>query len=290
MHGFDTYDYGARGYYPAMGRFTSIDPLAEKYYNISPYAYCAGNPINRIDPDGRVVYTTHNLAEITEALNKLKAQFGDEYDKKEEEEEEEEDKKNKKRQTVYNLEALRSSYSGFYNQIQTYAAAFLDIFTEKTENILPNGEKSLSYSARNLAPDYTSVDLSGSAYIPFLPAIGGGFDLSLGYVRNDGLFLLGGTRAGAGFDFSISGGLSLGVYSGKAPLSAISLSGKGLHLSAGLAPVSYSLLQDISSQYGITSIGSNWTINSISVGIGLTPANVSITQSNSFNPYYLYKK
>lgn len=32
-------------------RFTSIDPLAEKYYFISPYAFCSNNPINRIDPD-----------------------------------------------------------------------------------------------------------------------------------------------------------------------------------------------------------------------------------------------
>ena len=53
MHGYDTYDYGARGYYPALGRFTSVDPLAEKHYSISPYAYCGGNPVNRIDPDGK---------------------------------------------------------------------------------------------------------------------------------------------------------------------------------------------------------------------------------------------
>jgi len=33
--------------------FTSVDPLAEKFYNISPYAYCHNNPVNRIDPDGR---------------------------------------------------------------------------------------------------------------------------------------------------------------------------------------------------------------------------------------------
>ena len=38
MHGYDTYDYGARGYYPASGRFMTVDPLAEKYYSISPYA------------------------------------------------------------------------------------------------------------------------------------------------------------------------------------------------------------------------------------------------------------
>jgi len=53
MHGFDTYDYGARGYYAAIGRFTTIDPLAESDYSVSPYAYCENNPVNRIDPDGR---------------------------------------------------------------------------------------------------------------------------------------------------------------------------------------------------------------------------------------------
>jgi hypothetical protein len=36
-----------------MGRFTSVDPHAEKYYSISPYAYCSGNPVNAIDTDGR---------------------------------------------------------------------------------------------------------------------------------------------------------------------------------------------------------------------------------------------
>ena len=55
MHGYDTYDYGWRGYYPAAGRFTTADPLAEKYYGISPYVYCAGNPIMFIDPDGRQI-------------------------------------------------------------------------------------------------------------------------------------------------------------------------------------------------------------------------------------------
>lgn len=38
-----------------MGRFTTIDPLAEKCPNISPYAYCNGNPVNFVDPDGRAI-------------------------------------------------------------------------------------------------------------------------------------------------------------------------------------------------------------------------------------------
>ena len=51
-HGIDWYDYGARHMTPDAGRFTTIDPMAEKYYNISPYAYCANNPINNIDLKG----------------------------------------------------------------------------------------------------------------------------------------------------------------------------------------------------------------------------------------------
>ncbi len=53
MHGLDLYDYSARQYDAALGCFTSMDPLCEKYYHISPYAYCAGNPVKYVDPDGR---------------------------------------------------------------------------------------------------------------------------------------------------------------------------------------------------------------------------------------------
>ena len=50
--GLNWYDYGARRYDAALGRFTTVDPSSEKYYPTSPYVYCGGNPINRIDPTG----------------------------------------------------------------------------------------------------------------------------------------------------------------------------------------------------------------------------------------------
>ncbi len=52
IHGLNLYDYSARYYDPAYSRFTTMDPLAEKYYSISPYAYVGNNPIKFIDPTG----------------------------------------------------------------------------------------------------------------------------------------------------------------------------------------------------------------------------------------------
>ena len=52
-NGLDLYDFHARQMDPMALRFTTIDPKCEKFYAISPYAYCAGNPIKFIDPKGK---------------------------------------------------------------------------------------------------------------------------------------------------------------------------------------------------------------------------------------------
>ncbi len=52
MHGLDLFDYGARHYDAAIGRWLTIDPMSEEYYSISTYAYCGNNPVNAIDPTG----------------------------------------------------------------------------------------------------------------------------------------------------------------------------------------------------------------------------------------------
>ncbi len=55
MHGLDWYDYGARWQDAAIGgRWHAMDPLCEKFYGVTPYAYCGNSPINSVDPDGRI--------------------------------------------------------------------------------------------------------------------------------------------------------------------------------------------------------------------------------------------
>ena len=54
-------DFGARMYNPAIARWTAADPLSEKYYGISPYVYCLGNPISIIDPNGESTWVTRGM-------------------------------------------------------------------------------------------------------------------------------------------------------------------------------------------------------------------------------------
>ena len=75
--GLDIYDYGARRYDAATCRFTTMDPLAEKYYSTSPYAYCVNNPVKFIDPDGKIVVVSDENAKrnIMNTLSAAEAKY-----------------------------------------------------------------------------------------------------------------------------------------------------------------------------------------------------------------------
>ena len=66
--GTDLYDFHARYHAPSTGRFMTVDPMAEKYPGISPYMYCAGNPVLFVDPSGMKL----ELKGAVEDLEKIK--------------------------------------------------------------------------------------------------------------------------------------------------------------------------------------------------------------------------
>ena len=60
--GLNMYDYGARNYDPAIGRWFNIDPLADTHPEMTPYRYCFNNPVNVTDPSGMLEDFVQNEA------------------------------------------------------------------------------------------------------------------------------------------------------------------------------------------------------------------------------------
>ena len=63
LDGVDLYDFAARFYQPRFGRWLSVDPLHEQYLDISPYAYCGNDPVNRVDKDGKKIYFASGVSQ-----------------------------------------------------------------------------------------------------------------------------------------------------------------------------------------------------------------------------------
>ena len=63
----------ARHYHSDLSIWLSVDPMSDKYPGVSPYTYCANNPVRLVDPDGR----TWETLEDAEKANRMRRQAED---------------------------------------------------------------------------------------------------------------------------------------------------------------------------------------------------------------------
>ena len=137
MLGLDWYDYGARHYDGALTVWGTMDPLCEKYYNISPYVYCVNSPINAFDLDGRDAWVLIWATQSTDAKGSTRIghtgvvveNFNRSYE-------------SKGTYTYYDLWPSSANLGG-KAAVQNVDA----VYNSQSFYILTNGEKNVDYSA-----------------------------------------------------------------------------------------------------------------------------------------------
>ena len=78
------YNFGARYYDSDLsGLFLSVDPMADKYPSISPYAYCAWNPVKLVDPNGDTIKNAYeNYKNVTNEIEYYRSLINNSTDQK----------------------------------------------------------------------------------------------------------------------------------------------------------------------------------------------------------------
>ena len=77
--------FGSRYYSSDLSIWLSVDPMSDKYPSMSPYVYCANNPVKLVDPNGEEVFIYGNSDDKNTIVNSLNQHFENitiGYDKK----------------------------------------------------------------------------------------------------------------------------------------------------------------------------------------------------------------
>ncbi len=202
-----------------MTMWLSVDPMADKYPGISPYSYCAWNPVKLVDPDGNEAmdnddwYKNKETGAVLwqEGHDKQIKCGGDTYENIGE---------------SYSAPNIDGTYSNYYqnylitigNEQDASKMAYRDkglrTFLISNRSKLPVCHKldlfKSHVASRGFSPDMIGLQIGGNLIV------GGGFtfDLSIGFVKNDGFFISFSPGAGSGFDISIEAGFCVGICSG----------------------------------------------------------------------------
>ena len=146
------YDFGARQFDMQLGRWTGVDPLSEKYFGISTYAFVANNPVKYFDPNGKEIWIHFgdNMS-VRYDNGKLYNKDGSEY----------KDKANGfLKQSVNSLNLINSSNTG--NEMLTKLTNSTNKFNIKHVSLNP--KKSISFVAENEKKAYAEFYQSSPLY------------------------------------------------------------------------------------------------------------------------------
>ncbi len=236
--------YGARYYWSELlTGWLSVDPMMDKYPSLSPYNYCAWNPVKLVDPDGKdfwedwyknirtgkVVWHEGHALFIVDKKGDIYTNIGESYSK-----------------PIGN-----GQYINYYQNCsitigEKQDAAKLAYYNSNVRTTLirrtsplPTSHKQELFNnhvaSRGVSlPDMVGIQLSGSAIV------GGGYtlDITFGYLKEYGLFLSVSPGAGIGFDISAGIGFCVG-RSSTYSYSKESLSGLSFTYSTGYGRAYY---------------------------------------------------
>jgi RHS repeat-associated protein len=247
----NTTGFGWRQYNPAIGRWSVVDQLAEKYYSMSPYTFVANNPINLVDLDGR---------EIDEESRA-------EWDKQKKSVENRRDHL-QKRIDKLGAKAERKGWSA--EKLASKTSVLSDRLSSL--NIAIAGFSTLENSSQVYSLNKTNGELGGTTYDPQSGKIVIGFGTTANFVHET---MHAGQFESGNIAFSTANGQSLGqdVYDEMAAYSA----------QWGYSPSSVSRISSSSTITSSSSITPSW-VQGITLSDGSKPYSVGGSANTGIVP------